>query len=130
GFLQFDDTTVYDNVLSIIKDYTDEQLDQWETSLEFTSSRRAYTDSIESENNKNISIEDDVFHAIINSNGMVQIGNAIFKAETDNGDVLTMHSNNMAHLDELTTGQFNPGVMNRFSLNDDKEDFYVFAVVE
>lgn len=119
GFLQFDDADSYEAVLGFIGNYTDEQLDLWESSLGFTSSRTTYVDpslyGLIDADNENSVFDDEVFNSIIDAHGRIQIGDYIFKEEVDENRLLEIHvdlySYNQANFD---AGVFDPTVMNEF----------------
>lgn len=97
GFLVFTTQDAYDNVLSIIKDFNDEQLNGWENALAFTSAFTAYADptayNVHPQNNKNQNFEDPLFSRILDVNGLIQIEDFVFKAEIDNGYVFESFRN-------------------------------------
>ena len=75
---------------------------------------------------ENRAAEDDIFRTIINRQGMIQIGDYIFKAAIDKGYVSEIKGNEIDFLDRFKAGEFIDGISNRFDL--DEED--VFSKLE
>lgn len=119
GFLKFDTPEDYDAILGILKDYSTEQLDIWEETLGFTSSRTVYADptsyGVTAADNKNEIFEDELFHTLINQDGMVQIGNYLFKTEIDFDKILEIKIDFYpTYMSDFNAGVFEATEMNEF----------------
>jgi hypothetical protein len=126
GFLVFTTLDAYDNVLSIIKEFSDEQLNGWENALAFTSAFTAYADptayNVHPQNNKNQNFEDPLFSRILDVNGLIQIEDFVFKAAYDNNYVLEMNQSHLVtHYSIFKTGTFDATIMNKFDGSYDEE---------
>lgn len=131
GFLVFTTQEAYDNVLGIIKDFSDEQLNGWEDALVFTSAFTAYAEptvyNVNPQDNKNQGFEDDLFSRILDVNGLIQIEGFVFKAAFDNNYLLEMNQSHLAtHYTMLKAGTFDVAVMNKFdgSFDDSSQDIF------
>jgi hypothetical protein len=113
GFLQFSSRGGFDSVMTNLIPMTTAQLDSWETGLNFTSRRRTTNYS---GTNYNTTIYDEILLSIIDKDGLVQIGNTIFKAENDQGLCWTLSSNYAStDLSNLKNRVFVSSKMNKFN---------------
>lgn len=135
GYLKFSDRDAYDAVLEIIKDYSDEQMDEWEGTLGFVSAYTTFqspqTYGVSPSDNNNTIMEDPLFLRIIDRNGVIQIGDYIFRAEANNDRVLEMHENNKSgYFAQFKTGSFEPTVMNELcSATETEEGDDIFEIL-
>lgn len=129
GFLKFDSEESYNQILNLLKDLNTSAYDTWEKKLGYTSLRthRAQRPNGKGGNiptstnedlNKNF--EDELFLTIIDEYGVVQIGNIIFKAETDIDFVWTLSSEHQDKYGDLLGRSFDPAVMNIFRISEDE----------
>lgn len=128
GFLKFENEECYNNILNQLKDLSDDGYDAWEKKLGYTSLRsyrKLHTtpkggNVPTSTTDLNQNFEDDLFLTVIDQYGVVQIGNIIFKAETDIDFVWTLSSDHLDRYGDLLGRSFDPTVMNIFRISDDE----------
>jgi hypothetical protein len=130
GFLTFSSRDSYDASLDILKDYDEIEMDAWEKSIGFSSAYTVFSNpqlyNEKPENNLNSLFEDDFLLRLLNKNGIIQIGQYVFKLEVNNYRVLEISSHYLsAHYDTFINGYFNPLVMNEFNTLDDRDVFDV-----
>jgi len=121
GFLKFKNRDVFDSMLIIFNRMSDGQLDSLENSLSFESLRtKMDSDRVEG-TNYNKDCDDDILLRILDNDGIVQVGDYIFKSETDYGLCWTLNVRDInTQLSNLRSRSFIEGAMNRF--NDQLED--------
>jgi hypothetical protein len=113
GFLQFSSRDGFDSVMTNLIPMNTAQLDSWENGLGFTSRRRTIESSVL---NYNTTLYDEILLSIIDKDGLVQIGNTIFKAENDQGLCWTLSSSYAStDLNNLKNRIFIPTKMNKFN---------------
>lgn len=129
GFLKFDNEDSYNKILNLLKDLNTSAYDAWEKKLGYTSLRthRALSPNAKGGNiptstdeDLNKSFDDELFLTVIDQYGVVQIGNIIFKAETDIDFVWTLSSEHLDRYGDLLGRSFDPTVMNIFRISEDE----------
>jgi hypothetical protein len=124
GYLKFKDREVFDVLLIELNEMNEDQLNQWEQNLGFVSLYSLMKSSSAPETNLNKNCPDDLLLRIINRDGLIQVGNFVFKSETDLGLCWTLNESNIsANLTDLISRVFVPTTMNRFNENLE-EDVY------
>lgn len=121
GFLVFSSEALYEAKLHELALLNGQELDDWESGLGYTSLRHKLNEETESNPvvTLNRTADDDLFRTLINVNGMVQIGNYIFKASVDSGYVSELDVADMQYFDQFMAGEFIEGISNKFNLDED-----------
>ncbi len=124
GFLKFQNRDIFDRLLVELNGMNEEQLNSWEQGMNFTSLYTMMQNGTEPESNLNKKCPDDLLLRILNKDGIIQIGDYVFKSETDIGLCWTLNQSNLnTNLSDLISRNFISTSMNRFNENLE-EDVY------
>jgi hypothetical protein len=134
GYLIFNSEESYNKCLDKFGNMSTAELDMWEKSISYVSLR---TNRIKTANKPTRSVDyntlfnDELFETIIDENGLVQIGNTIFKSETDYNYVWTLQASHLEDYSDLIGREFVPSTMNIFKLsNEDTRTIEIWESLE
>lgn len=132
GFLVFDSREAFDDYLTEIKDLSIDQVEEMNLSIGFHSSKDRMENGIREFKNLNSGVTDEMLLSLVDANGLIQVGDNIFKVETDLGYCWTMNRIYLkSDYDKLIRDEFNPETMNRFSVSIEEElDIDIYEYLE
>lgn len=116
GFLKFDSRDLFEKTIEELNDFDGEELDKWANEFDFTSNKMYWTGVVNSKRNSNSTSTDELLLTLIDKNGLVQIGNSIYRIDSDNELCWTLDATHLeADLDNLIQHKFNEKSMNVFN---------------
>lgn len=141
GYLIFPSVSSYETMVTQIANYTDDDLDTWETTIGHTSSYQYYnvkdvvedskTPAITDVNCHNKTFVDPLFMRLISKDGIIQIGDYLFNSRIDDGYVLQMYADDLTeHYSDFKAGIFDETCMNKWDNNNLGEEGSIFDVLE
>lgn len=115
GYLKFENREVFENYLEMFHESSEEELATWNQSLNFESSKLYWATQINTTGNLNSMSDDDLLLSILDKDGLVQIGEGIYKIQSNKELCWTLGAQNYSFLKEFRIGNFIPEAMNVFN---------------
>ncbi|MEO1485173.1 MAG: hypothetical protein AAFU57_05480 [Bacteroidota bacterium] len=101
NMLVFPTRADYDGAIAELGTMDSDQFEQWEAKIGFASMRSMTS----TEQRASIGIEDDLLATLLNQDGIIKIGNHIYKVDLPNEEVLVLGSSAYANKNSFTTGK-------------------------
>jgi hypothetical protein len=131
GYLHFDSKEDYERIIESLTNASDDQLNQVEAALGFTSGYTYF--GIKEAEEKGTEVRDPLFKnsvyfdemilRLTDKNGIFQVGDYIFKLELDNGYILQMYEQDKeAYFGNFINGEYVSQVMNKWNPTMETED--------
>lgn len=132
GFLRFENRDAFDQICEELSEYTIDHLTEWAIGLELISLSECRSNGSELDQDNNTRCDDYLWTSLIDRYGLIQIGNYIYKSETDLDIAWSMSVDHMdSDLSNLITRNYVAEKMNIFNSSFDLDnDIDIIEFVE